>query len=199
MEDEKQMKRFISKAGDLIRLILLKCNKSDIRYEAMTFLIAIYSFDKNKRQLLELANEFPAVRYTKNFMLYQFCAFEEDEFKKYCHEYLYELFFEFFYCAYRLAKSTAAAVDEKKELLERLLQLLQTVMCDDKFGEFEYLLDPIYEMLYELTGNEEYGSNIGSHLERYKQLPDEYTYKSVFFDGVTFSRKNTIHAFDGSL
>ena len=106
---------------------------------------------------------------------------------------------QFFYCSYSLAKSTATVVDEKKELLERLLELLQMVMCDGGFGEFEYLLDPIYEILYDLTGNEEYGSEIGTHLQKYKELPDEYTYKSIFFDGVVFSRKNTVHAVDGSL
>jgi len=197
--DKNQMHRFLSKAEDLIRLILLKCNKNDIRYEAMGWMMVLYKIAGNQNELIELANEFPDVRHTKNSMLYKFCDFNEDLLKKYCREYLYELFFEFFYCSYLLAKSTAMVVEEKREFLERLLRLLQTVMCDDKYGEFEYLVDSVYEMLYELTGNEAYGSEVGRHLQRYKELPDEYTYKSVFFDGVTFCKKNAIHAVDGSL
>jgi len=79
------------------------------------------------------------------------------------------------------------------------LGLLQSVVCDNEFGEFEYLMDSIYQMLYALTAKEEYGSEVGRHLQRYKELPDKYTYKSVFFDGVVFCRKNTVHAVDGSL
>ena len=197
--DKTQMRRLLSEAEDLLRLILSKCNKNSIRQEAMGWMMVFYGIDENKKGLLEFANEFPDVRHTKNSMLYRFCGFEGDALKKYCRECLYELFFEFFYCSYTLAKSTAISNNDRIELLERLLGLLQSVVCDNKFGEFEYLVDGIYEMLYSLTGKEEYGSEVGRHLQRYKELPDEYTYKSVFFDGVVFCRKNTIHAVDGSL
>ena len=61
------------------------------------------------------------------------------------------------------------------------------------------LMDGIYQKLYELTGKKEYADEIGLHAQRYLDLPEEYTYRSVFFDGVVFDRKNAIHSVDGSV
>ena len=204
--DETQMQRLLSKAEDLLRIILSRCHKNDVRYEAMEWMMSIHCVKGSLEDALTFADGFPAVRQTKNAMLYKFVGElrklvggEDKELKKYCHEYLYELFFEFFYCSYSLAKTDSTSNDEKKEILERLLSMLQTVMCGSEFGEYEYLMDSVYEMLYTVTGNTVYSSEIGRHLQKYKELPDEYIYRSVFFDGVVFSRKKTIHSVSGDL
>ena len=195
---KKEMQRMLSKAEDLCRLIISKCSDNNIRYEAMTWMMVLYNHAENTEEIRKLANEFPDVSRSKNSVLYRFCNFDKEDYKKHCRNYLYELFFEFIYCSYSLAKSTAVSNDERSELLERIVELLQTVVGDE-LGEFEYIMDDIYQALYELTAKKEYGDEVGQHLKSYKDLPDEYIYRSAFFYGVIFDHKNAIHAVDGSL
>lgn len=68
--------------------------------------------------------------------------------------------------------------------------LLPTVVGSDSAGEFEYLVDGIYEKLFSITGNEEYRNQIGIHQQKYNELADPHIYHSVFFDGIVFEKKN---------
>ena len=197
-EDEKEMQRLLAKAEDMCYLIISKCHDNDIRYEAMTWMLVLHNHAGNIDEILKLSNEFPRVFQSKNSVLYRFCNFDQEVYQKHCRNYLYELFFEFFYCTYSLAKSNAVSHNEQRELLERSVGMLRLVV-DDELGEFEYLMDGIYQKLYELTGKKEYADEIGLHAQRYLDLPEEYTYRSVFFDGVVFDRKNAIHSVDGSV
>ncbi len=194
--DAQEMQRYLSRAEDLIHLIVSKCSDSDIRFEALTWMSALCAVKEDKAGLLELMEEFPGVMQTKKSMLYRFCGFDEATHKQYCREYLYELFFEFFYCAYSLASSPAVDDSERKDLLQRSLELLRIVVDEKEFGEFEYLMDSVYQKLFELTGEEEYAAEIGSHLRKYNALPAEYTYRSVFLNGVVFRPGEAIHEID---
>ncbi len=202
--DKEQLTRYLSQSEDVLRLIISRCNNTDIRFDAIVWLIAVLNCyttllgSDRKAQMRELVNEFPAVARTKNAVLYRLCNLEGKEMRKCARAYLYELFFEFFYCAYSLTATDAIDKTEKIEILSGLLAMLSTVTGEDTVGEFEYLVDGIYERLYSLTGNEEYQKQIGVHLQKYKELSDPYIYHSPFFDGIVFEKKKTIHSMDGS-
>lgn len=46
--DKTEMQRLLSGAEDLLCLILSKCNKNDIRYEAMGLMMVLYAIEENK-------------------------------------------------------------------------------------------------------------------------------------------------------
>lgn len=202
--DKEQLIRYLSQSEEVLRLIISKCNKTDIRFDAIMWLIGLLnsSFSllgsDRRAEMLELVDEFPAVARTKNAVLYRLCNLEGEKMKNCARECLYELFFEFFYCAYSLTTTDVIDKTEKIEILSGLLAMLSTVAGEDTVGEFEYLVDGIYERLYALTENEEYKKQIGVHLQKYKELSDPYTYHSAFFDGIVFEKKKTIHNIDGS-
>ncbi len=194
--DEQEMWRYLSRAEDLICLIVSKCTEGDVRLEALVWMSGLCVMKEDNAGLLKLVSEFPGVKETKRSVLYRFCDFYEfDEAVpgQHAREYLYELFFEFFYCAYRLAKSPATPADERLGLLRQSLELLHIVVGKEEFGEFEYLMDSIYQMLYELTGEERYAAEVGGHQRKYDALPAEYTYRSVFLNGVVFRPAEAIH------
>ena len=197
-DEKKEMQRLLARAEDLCNVIISKCHNQHIRYETMRWMMVLYNIAGNIDKILKMANMFTDVSQSKNSVLYRFCDFDREIYKKHCRNYLYELFFEFFYCSYSLAKSNAISHDERRELLEKIVEMLGLV-AGDEMGEFEYLMDDIYQTLYSMTGQKEYRDEIGLHDQRYMNLPEEYTYRSVFFEGVVFDRKKAIHSIDGSL
>ena len=201
--DKEQMIRYLSQSEDVLRLIISKCNKTDIRFDAIMWLIGLLQSisllgSDRRAEMLELVNECPAVNRSKNSVLYRFFGFESQEMKNYARAYLYELFFEFFYCAYRLAATDVINKTEQIEILKGLLSMMSITIGDDTVGQFEYLVDGIYERLYTLTGKEEYQQQIGIHLQKYRELSDPYLYQSAFFNGIVFEKKNTVNNSDGS-
>ncbi len=194
--DEQAMRRYLSRAEDLIHLIVSKCSDGAIRFEALTWMSGLCLVKEDKAGLLKLVEEFPGVRESKRSLLYRFCEFDEAVPGQYSREYLYELFFEFFYCAYSLAKSPSTPTEERKDLLQQSLELLHIVVGKEEFGEFEYLLDSVYQSLYELTGEERYAAEIGRHQQKYDALPAEFTYRSVFLNGVVFRPTEAIHGIE---
>lgn len=192
--DEQEMWRYLSRAEDLICLIASKCKAGDVRLEALAWMSALCVMKGDNAGLLKLVSEFPGVRESKRSMLYRLCEFNEAVPGQYAREYLYELFFEFFYCAYSLAKSSSVSESERKDLLQQSLELLHIVVGKEEFGEFEYLMDSIYQTLYELTGEERYAAEVGRHQQKYDALPSEYTYRSVFLNGVAFRPGEAIHS-----
>lgn len=191
--DEQEMWRYLSRAEDLLCLIVSKCPERSLQLEALAWMSGLCAIKGDKTGLLKLISEFPSVMYSKRSLLYRFCDFDEATPGQYSREYLYELFFEFFYCAYRLAKSPSTPADERLDLLQRSLELLHIVVGEEEFGEFEYLMDTIYQMLYELTGEERYAAEVGGHQRKYNALPAEYTYRSVFLNGVVFRPAEAVH------
>lgn len=194
--DEQAMRRYLSRAEDLLCLIITKCPERNLQLEALTWMSGLCAIKGDKNGLLKLVSEFPDVMHSKRSLLYRFCDFDEAAPGQYCREYLYELFFEFFYCAYQLAKSPSTSEDERKDLLQKSLELLHIVVGKEEFGEFEYLMDSIYQTLYELTGEERYAAEVGLHQQKYDALPAEYTYRSVFLNGVVFRPAEAVHGIE---
>lgn len=195
--DGEGMQAYFGEVADYLYAILRGCNDGTVRFEALQWVFMMEYYKGNMAKTTELIAEFPAVNCTKNAMLYRFPS-DPSKAVEYARTYLQELFFEFLYCARELSKNQALCDADRIQLLEGMLSLLPTVIGGEVYGEFEFMLDPIYQDLFELTGNEAYGAEVGLHEQKYADLPEEFVYRSVFLDGVVFDHKNAIHSLDGT-
>lgn len=194
----REAERIINSIKEIIDIILFDCDDEKIRCEALSWLIKLEARVSDENALMRIANKMPKVVHTRNALLFRH-SLTENEKAEYAREHLLELLLEFIYCAKKLSENSLIQDNEKKDILEGILKILDICAKGNNFGEFEFILDDIFETLFTLTGEIKYKDEIGTHSKIYESLPERYTYDSVFLKNRIFDHKNSIHSSDGSL
>lgn len=194
----EKMQKYLHECENLCGIILAECGSERLRCEAYRYMICIKSHSGDRNAVMELADNLPDVKCSRNALLSAFCPDEEGEPQKYRRAYLYELFSEFFYHTVQLVRSPELPQEERCETGKALLRILELAAGGTQYGEFELYLDPLYGVLYECTGEETYCKEQNYHEKRYEALPGQFTYETGIFRGYTFDHEQTIHSADGS-
>lgn len=196
--DTENADKHLNNGRDMLYKILDECKEENTRADARNLLIGLEGYLNNFNQFHQLTDNLASVTDSKNSILYKF-HYDEEERDNYARKYIYELIFELIYCLLQHSRSALIEDDTRITIYNEIFRLLEDFVGGPIYGEFEYLLDSVYENLYNLTHDESYKKEIGRHIEIYNNLPETFEYESIFLKGCTFRIKDSLHSIDGSL
>lgn len=188
IEGDKLLRTII----EILDVIMAQCTNDAIRCSARILKITLDVELNNMNLVIDSAKQLPKVSSTRNSVLSAVYLWDEHQRLKYIRDYLLELILEFSKTGKIMAESSIIKPEERKAILEGIVNIIKIVAGTEHMGEFEEFLDEIYEMLYVLTGADEFKDEIGIHKKRYDGIKQKFEYKSVFLNGVEFNKDDAI-------
>ncbi len=174
---------------ELINIINGECKIEAIRCKAMTLKLMLDTKLNNHNSFLKAVESLPDIENTKSNVLSEFYCWDKEKRLSFCKEHILKLMLSFSKTALRMAECDEVSKDEKIEIISNSISIIHLITGNNLCGEFEVYLEKFYNLLFELTGDCVYKSEIGTHIKKYDGLCDDWKYESAFLKGIKVTKQ----------